>query len=286
MPSNQVAQKQSIIRQKRPTSAGQRHRVDVVTQTLAKHGPKKSLCVSSRRQNGRNAQGRITVRHRGGAAHKRQIRLVDFKRDKDGVVARVAAIEYDPNRSAHLALLSYADGEWRYIIAAKNIAVGDHLMSGDSASVSPGNCMPLRDIPLGTIIHAVELKPGAGAKLIRSAGCSATLMSREQGYAMIRMRSGEVRKVREECRATVGEVSNAQHSRKKLGKAGRSRWVGKRPTVRGVAMNPVDHPHGGGEGKTSGGGHPVSPWGLKTKGKKTRSCRRTDSMIIRSRKRK
>jgi len=241
------------------------------------------LLESKRAINGRNNVGRITVRHRGGG-HKRKYRVVDFRRNKDAIPAKVERLEYDPNRSAHLALLLYADGERRYIIAPKGIKAGDKVVSGIDAPIAVGNCLPLRNIPVGSVIHNVELKPEKGGQLARSAGTSIQYVGKEGKYAQIRLRSGEMRKVLLECRATLGEVGNSEHSLRKLGKAGAKRWRGIRPTVRGVAMNPVDHPHGGGEGRTSGGRHPVSPTGVPTKGYRTRSNKRSDSMIIRRRK--
>ena len=227
--------------------------------------------------------GRITTSHCGGG-HKQHYRLVDFRRNKDGIPAVVERIEYDPNRTAHIALLKYADGERRYIIAPKGVAAGDQLMSGAGAPIKAGNNLPLRNVPVGSTVHGIELKPGKGAQIARSAGTSAQLVAREGAYVTVRLRSGEMRKVLSECRATLGEVSNGEHSLRSLGKAGATRWRGVRPTVRGVAMNPVDHPHGGGEGRTSGGRHPVSPWGFPTKGAKTRGNKRTDNMIVRRRK--
>jgi len=241
------------------------------------------LLESKRAINGRNNVGRITVRHRGGG-HKRKYRVIDFRRNKDAIPAKVERLEYDPNRSAHLALLLYADGERRYIIAPKGIKAGDKVISGIDAPIAVGNCLPLRNIPVGSVIHNVELKPEKGGQLARSAGTSIQYVGKEGKYAQIRLRSGEMRKVLLECRATLGEVGNSEHSLRKLGKAGAKRWRGIRPTVRGVAMNPVDHPHGGGEGRTSGGRHPVSPTGVPTKGYRTRSNKRSDSMIIRRRK--
>jgi large subunit ribosomal protein L2 len=231
---------------------------------------------------GRNNMGRITTRHQGGG-HKQHYRVIDFKRDKDGIVGRVERIEYDPNRSAHIALVLYRDGERRYIIAPKGLRAGDEVISGREAAIKPGNCMPLRNIPMGSVIHCVELKPGKGAQLARSAGAAVQLVAREGQYATLRLRSGEMRKVQTRCRATIGEVSNSEHNLEKLGKAGAKRWRGIRPTVRGVAMNPVDHPHGGGEGRTSGGRHPVSPWGVPTKGYKTRKNKTTDKFVVRKR---
>jgi len=231
---------------------------------------------------GRNNNGRITTRHIGGG-HKQHYRIVDFKRTKDGIPAKVERIEYDPNRTAHIALLLFADGERRYIIAPKGVQADDVLQSGATAPIKAGNCLPLRNIPVGSVVHAIELKPGKGAQMARSAGTSAQVVAREGQHATLRLRSGEMRKVLADCRATLGEVSNSEHSLRKLGKAGASRWRGVRPTVRGVAMNPVDHPHGGGEGRTSGGRHPVSPWGTPAKGYKTRKNKRTDKLIVRRR---
>jgi large subunit ribosomal protein L2 len=245
--------------------------------------PERSLIRSLKKSGGRNNNGRITSRHRGGG-HKRRYRIIDFKRTKDGVPAKVASIEYDPNRSARVALLHYVDGEKRYILAPAGLHVGDTIMSGPQADIRPGNAMALRDMPLGSTIHNIELSPGKGGQLIRGAGTSAQLMAREGDYAQIRLTSGEMRLVRVVCRATLGRVGNADHESITLGKAGRSRWLGRRPHVRGVVMNPVDHPHGGGEGKTSGGRHPCTPWGVPTKGYKTRRNKRTDKYIQRRRK--
>jgi large subunit ribosomal protein L2 len=231
---------------------------------------------------GRNNAGRITTRHRGGG-HKQHYRVIDFKRDKDGIVGRVERIEYDPNRTAHIALVLYVDGERRYIIAPKGVLAGDEVISGREAAIKPGNSLPLRNIPMGSVVHCVEMKPGKGAQLARSAGAGVQLVAREGQYATLRLRSGEMRKVPSRCRATIGEVSNSEHNLEKLGKAGATRWRGVRPTVRGVAMNPVDHPHGGGEGRTSGGRHPVSPWGVPTKGYKTRKNKTSDKYIVRKR---
>ncbi|GAB4193978.1 MAG: 50S ribosomal protein L2 [Wenzhouxiangellaceae bacterium] len=249
---------------------------------LHKGAPHKALLEKKSKSGGRNTYGRITTRHVGGG-HKQRYRLVDFKRTKDGIPAKVERIEYDPNRTAHLALLLYADGERRYIIAPRGLRAGDPVMSGREAPIKPGNCLPLRNIPLGSVVHCVELKQGKGAQLARSAGAAVQLVAREGQYATLRLRSGEMRKVHARCRATLGEVSNGEHNLEKLGKAGAKRWRGIRPTVRGVAMNPVDHPHGGGEGRTSGGRHPVTPWGVPTKGYKTRSNKRTDKLIVRRR---
>lgn len=269
----------------KPTSAGRRFVVRVVTPDLHKGAPHQALVEKKNRNSGRNNAGRITVRHQGGG-HKRHYRLVDFRRDKDGIPARVERIEYDPNRSAHLALLLYGDGERRYIIAPKGVAAGAELMSGSDAPIKTGNCLPLRHIPVGTTIHCIEMKSGKGAQLARSAGASVQLVGKEGAYATLRMRSGEMRKIQIDCRATIGEVGNEEHNLRSYGKAGAKRWLGIRPTVRGVAMNPVDHPLGGGEGKTSGGRHPVSPWGMPTKGYKTRRNKRTSDMIVRDRRRK
>ena len=266
----------------KPTSAGRRFVVKVVNQELHKGAPYAPLLEKKSKTGGRNNNGRITTRHIGGG-HKQHYRLVDFRRNKDGIPAIVERIEYDPNRTAHIALLKYADGERRYIIAPKGVSAGDQLVSGINAPIKAGNSLPLRNIPLGSTVHGIELKPGKGAQLVRSAGASAQLVAREGSYVTLRLRSGEMRKVLAECRATLGEVSNSEHSLRSLGKAGAKRWKGIRPTVRGVAMNPVDHPHGGGEGRTSGGRHPVTPWGVPTKGYKTRKNKRTDGMIVRRR---
>lgn len=264
----------------RPTSAGRRFVVQVTTPDLHKGRPYAPLTEKLSKRGGRNNQGRITVRQHGGG-HKRLYRMIDFKRDKVGVAGRVVRLEYDPNRSAHIALISYVDGEKRYILAPKELKVGDMIASGREAPIRNGNCLPLRNIPVGTLVHCVELKPGKGGQLARSAGASCQLVAREDRYAMLRLRSGEIRKVLLECRATIGEVGNDGHGLRSLGKAGAKRWRGVRPTVRGVAMNPVDHPHGGGEGRTSGGRHPVSPWGVPTKGYKTRRNKRTGKLIVR-----
>ncbi len=264
----------------KPTSPGRRFVVKVVNPELHKGKPFKALLEKQSRTGGRNNAGRITTRHRGGG-HKQHYRVVDFKRNKDGVPAVVDRLEYDPNRTANLALLKYKDGEYRYILAPRGVKAGDELMSGSSAPIRAGNAMELRNVPVGSVIHCVELKPGKGGQMVRSAGTSCQLVAREGTYATLRLRSGEMRRVLAECRATLGEVGNSEHNLRSLGKAGAKRWRGVRPTVRGVAMNPVDHPHGGGEGKTSGGRHPVSPWGLPTKGYKTRSNKRTDKLIVR-----
>ena len=266
----------------KPTSPGRRFVAKVVDPTLHKGRPHKSLTEKQSRTGGRNARGRITTRHRGGG-HKQHYRRIDFRRNKDGIGAVVTRLEYDPNRSANIALLKYADGEYRYIVAPRNVAAGDALMSGSTAPIRPGNALPLRNVPVGSVVHCVELKPGKGAQLARSAGVSCQLVAREGAYATLRLRSGEMRRVLAECRATLGEVGNSDHNLRSLGKAGAKRWRGVRPTVRGVAMNPVDHPHGGGEGKSSGGRHPVSPTGVPTKGYKTRKNKRTDKLIVRRR---
>jgi len=266
----------------KPTSPGRRHVVRVVNPDLHRGAPHKPLLEKKSKSGGRNNNGRITTRHIGGG-HKQHYRVIDFKRNKDAITATVERVEYDPNRTANIALVLYADGERRYIIAPKGVKTGDQIQSGDAAPIKPGNTLPLRNIPVGSVVHCIEMKPGKGAQLARSAGTSAQLVAREGQHATLRLRSGEMRKVLTECRATLGEVSNSEHSLRKLGKAGASRWRGVRPTVRGVAMNPVDHPHGGGEGKTSGGRHPVSPWGTPTKGYKTRKNKRTDKLIIRKR---
>ena len=266
----------------KPTSAGRRFVVRVVDPDLHKGTPYKRLTEPQSATGGRNSAGRITVRHRGGG-HKQHYRKIDFKRNKDGIRGWVERLEYDPNRTANIALLKYADGERRYIIAARTLKVGDELMSGASAPVRPGNAMALKSIPLGSVIHCVELKPDKGAQMVRSAGSSAQLVAREGSYATLRLRSGEMRRVLADCRATIGEVGSGEHNLRSFGKAGAKRWLGVRPTVRGVAMNPVDHPHGGGEGKSSGGRHPVSPTGVPTKGYKTRKNKRTDKFIVRRR---
>ena len=271
----------AIVKTK-PTSAGRRHVVKIVGEELFKGRAYAPLLEKQSKSGGRNNNGRITTRHVGGG-HRQHYRLIDFKRTKDGIPATVERLEHDPNRSAHIALLKYADGERRYIIAPKGVSAGDVLESGVNAPIKKGNALPLRNVPLGSTVHCIELKPGKGAQIARSAGTSAQLVAREGNYATLRLRSGEMRKVLAECRATLGEVSNSEHSLRQLGKAGAKRWRGVRPTVRGVAMNPVDHPHGGGEGRTSGGRHPVSPWGVPTKGHKTRKNKRTDKLIIRRR---
>ncbi len=266
----------------KPTSPGRRFVVSVKTPGLHTGKPFAALVEKKSKTGGRNNAGRITTRHIGGG-HKQRYRKIDFKRNKDGIEAVVERLEYDPNRSAHIALLKYMDGERRYIIAPKGVAQGTRVRSGDDAGVKAGNCMSLRNMPVGSTVHCIELKPGKGAQLARSAGTSAQYVARDGAYATLRLRSGEIRKVLADCRATIGEVGNGEHSLRSLGKAGATRWRGVRPTVRGVAMNPVDHPHGGGEGRTSGGRHPVSPWGTPAKGYKTRSNKRTDKLIVRRR---
>ena len=266
----------------KPTSPGRRFVVKVVNPELYRGEAYKPLLEKKSKSGGRNNNGRITTRHVGGG-HKQKYRVIDFKRNKDGIKATVETIEYDPNRTANIALLKYVDGERRYIIAPRNVSVGDTIQSGTDAPIRAGNSMPLRNIPMGSVIHCIELKPGKGAQLIRSAGTSCQLVAKEGTYVTLRLRSGEMRKVLADCRGTLGEVSNSEHNLRSLGKAGAKRWRGVRPTVRGVVMNPVDHPHGGGEGKTSGGRHPVSPWGMPTKGYKTRKNKRTDKMIVRRR---
>lgn len=269
----------------KPTSPGKRGEIRVVHHNIHKGKPHAALVEKLKKTGGRNNQGRITVRHIGGG-QRQKYRLVDFKRDKDGITARVERLEYDPNRTALIALIAYADGEKRYIIAPTNLEVGATVVSGADSPISVGNCLPLKNIPVGTTIHCVEMKAGKGAQMLRSAGCSGQIVAKEGIYATLRLRSGEMRKIHVLCRAVIGEVSNSEHSLRALGKAGAKRWRGIRPTVRGVAMNPVDHPHGGGEGRTSGGRHPVSPWGVPTKGYKTRSNKRTDGFIVRRRKKK
>ena len=266
----------------KPTSPGRRAVVKVVNPNLHKGAPFAALVESQSKKAGRNNNGHITTRHQGGG-HKQHYRLVDFKRNKDGIPAKVERLEYDPNRTANIALLCYADGERRYVIAPKGMVVGQLVLSGSEAPIKSGNTLPIRNIPVGTTIHCVEMIPGKGAQLARSAGTSAQLLAREGVYAQVRLRSGEIRRVHVECRATIGEVGNEEHSLRSIGKAGANRWRGIRPTVRGVVMNPCDHPHGGGEGKTAAGMHPVSPWGTKTKGYRTRSNKRTTSMIVQRR---
>ncbi|MDQ0190407.1 50S ribosomal protein L2 [Alicyclobacillus cycloheptanicus] len=273
------------IKKYRPTSPGRRFMSVSTFEELTTDQPEKSLLAPLKKRAGRNHQGKITVRHHGGG-HKRQYRIIDFKRNKDGVPAKVATIEYDPNRSARIMLLHYADGEKRYILGVHGLKVGDVVVSGPDVDIKPGNALPLANIPVGTVIHNVELKPGKGGQMVRSAGASAQLMAKEGNYAQVRLGSGEVRLVRLECRATIGQVGNLDHENINIGKAGRSRWLGKRPTVRGVVMNPVDHPHGGGEGRAPvGRKSPMSPWGKPTLGKKTRKKNHpTDKYIVRRRK--
>lgn len=266
----------------KPTSPGRRFASVATFDETTTSEPEKSLLAPMKKTGGRNSYGRITSRHKGGG-HKRRYRLIDFKRDKDDIPARVLSIEYDPNRSARIALLQYADGEKRYILAPQQVKVGDTVYSGERTDVKPGYTMPLKNIPLGTLVHNVELKNGKGGQIARSAGAYVQIMAKEGKYVQLRLASGEVRNVYFECRATVGQVSFPEHENISIGKAGRSRWLGKRPKVRGVAMNPVDHPHGGGEGKTSGGRHPVTPWGVPTKGHKTRKKKLSDKYIVRSR---
>ena len=266
----------------KPTSPGRRSVVKVVNPNLHKGKPHTALLQPKSNKAGRNNTGHITTRHQGGG-HKQHYRLVDFKRDKDGVPAKVERLEYDPNRRANLALLCYADGERRYIIATKGMLAGAQVISGSEAPIKSGNALPLRNIPVGTTVHCVEMMPGKGAQIARAAGTSVQLLAREGSYAQLRLRSGEIRKVNVDCRATIGEVGNEEHSLRSIGKAGAKRWRGIRPTVRGVAMNPIDHPHGGGEGKTAAGRDPVSPWGTLTKGYRTRRNKRTSGMIVQRR---
>ena len=273
------------ILKSKPTSPGRRFVVNVKTENLHKGEPYKPLVTGLKKSGGRNSYGRITTRHQGGG-HKKLYRIIDFKRDKNDIEGKVERIEYDPNRSSHIALILYKDGERRYIVAPRKLSVGDSIISGDKTPLSIGNAMSLLNIPIGTFVHCIEMKPGKGAQLARSAGASAQLLAKEGNYATLRLRSGEVRKILTSCRATIGEVGHTEHNLRKLGKAGAKRWRGIRPSVRGVAMNPIDHPHGGGEGKTSGGRDPVSPWGLPTKGYKTRTNKTTDKFIVRRRTKK
>lgn len=266
----------------KPTSPGRRAVVKVAIPGLYKGKPHTALLEKKRKTAGRNNNGHITTRHMGGG-HKQHYRLIDFKRDKDGIAARVERIEYDPNRSAHIALLCYADGERRYIIAPRGIVEGATLMSGASSPIKPGNTLPLRNIPVGSTVHCIEMMPGKGAQIARAAGTSAQLLARDGSYAQLRLRSGEIRKIHIECRATLGEVGNEENNLRSYGKAGAKRWLGIRPTVRGTAMNPIDHPHGGGEGRTGEGRVPVTPWGIPTRGYRTRNNKRTDVMIVRRR---
>ena len=268
-----------------PTSPARRFVVKVVTPEIHKGAPHEPLLDVKGKSGGRNNKGRITVRHRGGG-HKQRYRILDFKRNKTGVQAEVERIEYDPNRTAHIALLKYQDGERSYIIAPKGLKAGDTVQSGEDATISRGNCLPLRNIPVGTLVHCIEMRPGKGAQLARAAGGAAQIVARDGRYATLRLRSGEMRKIHTDCRAVVGEVGNSENSLRKLGKAGATRWRGHRPTVRGVVMNPVDHPHGGGEGRTSGGRHPVSPWGQPAKGFRTRSKSKASNKYIIERRKK
>jgi len=270
------------IKTYKPTSAGKRHQVSIKNPDLSSKRPEKSLVTSLSKTGGRNNYGRVTSRHIGGG-HKRKYRIIDFKRDKTNIDATVVAIEYDPNRSANIALLNYVDGEKRYILSPDGVTVGDTIVAGDNVDIQPGNCLPLINIPLGTVIHNIEMKIGKGGQLVRSAGVSAQLMAKEGEYVLVRLPSGEVRKFHKNCRACIGSVGNSEHDSQKLGKAGRSRWKGNRPHVRGVAMNPVDHPMGGGEGKSSGGRHPCTPWGYPTKGYKTRKKKASDKFIVKKR---
>ena len=269
----------------KPTSPGRRALVKVVTPELHKGDPYRPLVQPQLKGDGRNNHGRVTMRHKGGG-HKHHYRQIDFRRNKDGIPAKVERLEYDPNRSAHVALLLYADGERRYMIAPKGLQVGAQVLSGAEAPIKTGNALPLRSIPVGTTVQCVEMMPGKGAQIARSAGSGVQVLAREGSYAQLRLRSGEIRKVHIDCRATIGEAGNAEHNLESIGKAGRKRWRGVRPTVRGVAMNPIDHPHGGGEGRTAAAQPPVSPWGVQTKGFKTRRNKRTQVMIVRDRRTK
>ncbi|TLN26541.1 50S ribosomal protein L2 [bacterium] len=271
------------IKRYRPTSPGRRFTTASTYEEVTKTTPEKSLLLPLKKTGGRNNAGRVTCRHIGGG-NKRRYRIIDFKRDKNGIPAKVDSIQYDPNRNARIALLNYVDGEKRYILAPKDLKVGDAVMSGPGSEIRPGNALPLELIPLGTLVHNIELKVGKGGQMARSAGTYAQLMAKEGDYAVLRLPSGEMRKVRIECSATIGQVGNEEFENISIGKAGRNRWLGIKPTVRGVAMNPIDHPHGGGEGRTSGGRHPVTPWGVPTKGKKTRNNKVTDRYIVRRRK--
>ena len=271
------------IKKVKPTSPGRRFQTYSSFEEITRTTPEKGLLKTIRKSGGRNSYGRITIRHRGGG-HKRNYRIIDFKRDKTGIPAKVAAIEYDPNRSARIALLHYSDGEKRYILAPLGLQLDDIVESGPNADIKPGNTLPLSNIPLGTQIHNIELRMGKGGQIVRSAGAYAQLMAKENAYALVKLPSGEVRMVLLKCRATIGQIGNVGHENKSLGKAGRKRWVGRRPKVRGVAMNPVDHPMGGGEGRSSGGRHPCSPWGLPAKGFKTRRKRKSDRLIVKKRK--
>jgi len=263
----------------KPTSPGRRGMSGFVFEEITTSTPEKSLIMPLKKKGGRNNNGRITVRHRGGG-HKRRFRKIDFTRNKENVPAKVSSIEYDPNRSSRISLLHYIDGEKRYILTPTGLELGDVIISGENVDIKPGNALPLKNIPVGTLLHCIELRPGKGAQLGRSAGAAIQLMAKDESYAQLKLRSGEIRKVRIECMATVGTVGNMEHMNIKKGKAGRNRWLGFRPTVRGVVMNPIDHPHGGGEGKTSGGRHPVTPWGKPTKGAKTRKRKDTNKYIL------
>ena len=270
------------VKKYRPTSPGRRFLTSMDFSDLSKVDPEKSLIEVRKKHSGRNNNGHITVRHKGGGTRK-QYRIIDFKRGKDNIPAKVATVEYDPNRSARIALLHYKDGEKRYILAPLGLKVGDVVESGPSADIKPGNCLPIKNIPVGTVIHNIELRPGQGGKLVRSAGVSAQLMAKETEYSQVRMPSGEVRMIHIECRATIGQLGNVEHENQVIGKAGRSRHLGKRPSVRGIAMNPVDHPHGGGEARSTSGRPPTTPWGQMTMGKKTRRNKRTTKFIVRKR---
>ena len=273
------------IKKYKPTSPGRRTMTRIVRESGTKNEPHKPLVRKLSKSGGRNSRGKISVRHRGGG-HKRRYRVIDFRREKFDIPAKVERIEYDPNRSADIALLCYADGERRYILAPKGLEIGTKIVSSDEADIQPGNCLSLKAIPLGTEIHNIEMRPGKGGQMVRSAGGSAQLIAKEGNYALLRMPSGEMRRIHMVCRATIGQVGNLDHENANIGKAGRNRWLGKRPTVRGVVMNPVDHPHGGGEGRSSGGRHPVTPWGKPTKGKRTRSNKKTDRLIMRRRRKR
>ncbi len=270
------------IKTYKPTSPGLRNYISIVNPELSKKKPEKSLLQPLNKSGGRNSYGRVTSRHRGGG-HKRKYRIIDFKRNKVDITAKVASIEYDPNRSANIALLFYKDGEKRYILSPVGIKVGDIVEAGDTVDIKPGNCLVMGNIPLGTIIHNVEMRIGKGAQLVRSAGAAAQLMAKEGAYVLVKLPSGEVRRFHKKCRACIGQIGNAEHESIKIGKAGRARWQGKRPRVRGVAMNPIDHPMGGGEGKSSGGRHPCTPWGVPTKGFKTRRRKSSDKDIVKKR---
>ncbi len=273
------------IKNFKPTTPSRRYMTVSDRSEISDEEPVKSLLAPLKNSAGRNVNGRITSRHRGGG-HKKRYRIIDFKRDKDGIPAKVARLEYDPNRSAYIALLKYVDGEKRYILAPNKIKIGETLMSGEKADIKPGNSLKLKDIPVGTIVHNVELQPGKGGQIARSAGVMAQILAKEDKYVHLKMPSGEVRLIRRECKATIGQVGNIEHENITIGKAGRNKWLNRRPHVRGVVMNPHDHPHGGGEGKSPAGRHPVTPWGKPTMGKKTRKTKKSDELIIRSRKEK